>query len=101
VPRNTASLAPVVPTRMSGGQCWGAETPDHDWGMDRLEDTGTTWEVVYRPTKTVVADFMGSLTQCRRYVGSGAAQEDLERLQAHERGEHENEPDGECERCAP
>ena len=94
-------LAPVVQTLMSGGECWGAKTPDGEWGMDRLEDRATSWEVVHNPTSTVVADFMGSLTQCRRYVGSGAAREDLERLQAHERGEHENQRDRECERCAP
>jgi hypothetical protein len=96
-----AALADVVPTLMSGGQCWGARTRDGEWGMDRLEDKTTSWEVVYRPTSTVVADFLASLRQCRLYVGSGAAQQDLERLQAHERGEHEHERDGECERCAP
>lgn len=100
MPRNTATLAPVVKTRVSGGRCWAAETPDGEWGMDCLEDRGTTWEVVNKPTKTVVAGFLGSLTQCRRYVGSGEAEEDLELLQAHDRGEHEGQPDGACPACS-
>ena len=79
-------LAPVVKTRMLRGrrglECWGAQTTDGVWGMDRLEDTGTTWEVVNKPTETVVCDYLGSLRQCRAYVGSGEAQEDLDRIQA-------------------
>jgi hypothetical protein len=93
-------LAPVVPTRMLGGQCWGAETPDGEWGMDRLEDTGTTWQVVHKPTKTLVADFLGSLRQCRAYVGSGEAAEDLVRLLAHQRGEHKTGRDKACPACS-
>jgi hypothetical protein len=84
------TLAPVDKTRILRGrrglETWGAQTKDGTWGMDRLEDTGTTWQVVHRATKTVVADFLGSLRQCRAYVGSGEAQEDLERIRAHEGG---------------
>jgi hypothetical protein len=87
----SAVLAPVdktrmLPTRGGGVQCWGARTKDGTWGMDRIEDTGTTWQVVHRATKTVVADFLGSLRQCRAYIASGEAQEDLEHIRAHEGG---------------
>jgi hypothetical protein len=82
-------LAAVVKTRMlrtrAGVQCWGAETPDGEWGMDRMEDTGTSWEVTHKPTRTAVCDYLGSLRQCRTYVGSGEALEDLKRIQAEDR----------------
>jgi hypothetical protein len=80
-------LADIVKTRMSRGQCWGAITRDREWGMDRLEDVGTTWQVVHKPTKTVVADFLGSLRQCRVYIASGGAREDLEQITAAAKGE--------------
>lgn len=84
--RPAASLAPVVRTRVlptrSGMQCWGAETTDGLWGFARLEDAATAWEVTHKPTSTVVADFLGSLRQCRAYVASGEAAEDLGRLLA-------------------
>jgi len=86
-PKPKVTLAPVRKTRMVGGVCWGAETTDGEWGMDRLEDTGTTWEVTHKPTRKVVADFLGSLHQCRAYVGSGDAQDALERLRAHDGSE--------------
>jgi len=79
-------LAGIVKTRVlqgrRGPETWGAQTTDGEWGMDRLEDAGTSWEVVHRPTKTVVAEFMGSLRQCRIYVASGEAREDLEAARA-------------------
>jgi hypothetical protein len=74
-------LAPVEKTRT------GAKTLDGEWGMDRLEDTGTTWEVVHLPTKTVVAEFLSSVTQCRQYIGTGEAAQDLKRIQAAAKGE--------------
>lgn len=61
---------------------WYRETADGEWAFERLEDKGTTWVVTHRPTKTVVCDYLGSLRQCRIYVGSGGAQEDLKRIQA-------------------
>ena len=86
-------LAPVNPTRT------GAVTRDGEWAMERLDDDGSTWTVAHRETKTVVADFLGSLRQCREYVGSGEAQADLERLLAHGRGEHDGKPAGQCPEC--
>jgi len=107
--RPKAPLAPVVKTvfmqrRFRDGttrrECWGAETtPGRDWAFERQEAPGTPWAVIHAETGTWVAGFMGSLAECRRYVGSGAAQEDLERLQAHERGGHEGERDWECPAC--
>jgi hypothetical protein len=85
-------LTPVEKTRT------GAKTLDGEWGMEHFEDDGTTWNVVHLPTKTVVADFLGSLTQCRRYTGSGEAADDLKRIQAHD-GEHGSALDKECPRC--
>jgi hypothetical protein len=50
--------------------------------MRRAEDVTTSWEVVHKPTKAVVADFLSSLRQCRLYVGSGEAAADLKQLQS-------------------
>jgi len=90
VPKTAASLADIVKTRVLRGrrglETWGAETTDGEWGMDRLEDAATTWEVAHKPTKTVVCDYLGSLRQCRIYVASGEARQDLERIQATEGG---------------
>jgi hypothetical protein len=76
----------MLPTRGGRLQCWAAVTKDGEWGFAREEDCGTTWTVRHMPTKTVVAEFLGSLRQCRAYVGSGGAQEDLERIQAEAKG---------------
>jgi hypothetical protein len=83
----TAPLAPLgdktmLPTRGGKLQCWSATTKDGEWVFAREEDETTSWTVRSLPTKTVVAEFLGSLRQCRAYVGSGEAQEDLERIQA-------------------
>jgi hypothetical protein len=76
-PKQKAVLAPVK--SLHG---WSVETTDGTWAFAREEDEGTTWTVRHLPTGTVVADFLGSLRQCRAYVGSGDAQDALERLQA-------------------
>lgn len=98
MPTPRIPLAPVKKTwsrTLSGGRvCTGAVTTDAKWGMERLEDTCTTWIVVRLPDvpedkKVIVASRFPNLTWCRRYIGSGEAQKHLERLQAHHRGEHE------------
>jgi hypothetical protein len=55
-------------------------TKDGEWGFAREEDETTSWTVRHLHTKTVVAEFLGSLRQCRAYVGSGEALEDLQKL---------------------
>lgn len=76
------SLAPLKPSRCR----WYRETADGQWAFERLEDSGTTWVVTYLATKTVVCDYLGSLRQCRAYVGSGEAKEDLERIATQRKG---------------
>jgi hypothetical protein len=66
--------------------------------MDRLDDDGTTWEVVHLSSTTVVAEFLSSLTQCRRYIGSGDAGDDLKRIQEHD-GDGHMAADKACPRC--
>ena len=75
------SLAPLKPSRSR----WYRVTSDEVWAFERLEDAGTTWTAAHLPSKTIVCDYLGSLGQCRAYVASGEAKEDLERIQA-ERG---------------
>ena len=72
----------MLPTRGGRPQCWAAETEDGILGFAREEDAATSWTVTHLPTKTVVETFLGSLLDCRAYVGSGEAQADLERLLA-------------------
>jgi len=80
----TAALAPVsktlLPSRGGRRQCWAATTTDGIWAFAREEDGTTSWTVRHLPTKTVVTGCLGSLRQCRAYVGSGEAREDLERM---------------------
>lgn len=73
----TVPLAPLMP---GGGWC--RTTRDGIWVLAHEEDDTTSWTVGHLPTKTLVADFLSSLKQCRAYVGSGEAQADLERMQA-------------------
>ena len=82
------SLAPLKPSRCR----WYRVTSDEVWAFERLEDTGTTWTAAHLPSKTIVCDYLGSLGQCRAYVGSGEAAEDLKQIQeqaAAEQGRHE------------
>lgn len=85
-----AVLAPVdktmLPSRSGRRECWSAVTKDKEWAFAREEDGTTSWTVRHLPTKTVVMDFLGSLRQCRAYVGSGEAREDLERMKGDASG---------------
>jgi hypothetical protein len=86
-PRKPAvPLAPLGEVRRlpgrNGSETWFALTADGGWAFARNEDEGTTWSVGHVPTRTVVADFLGSLEQCRAYVASGEALADLERITA-------------------
>jgi hypothetical protein len=72
----------MLRTRGEKPQCWAAVTEDGEWGFAREEDETTSWTVKHLPTRTVVAEFLGSLRQCRAYVASGEAQADLEKILA-------------------
>jgi hypothetical protein len=84
---------------MTSPECWGARTVDGIWGFDREDEPGTPWTVTHLPAGIVVCTYLGSLMQCRRYVGAGWAEADLGRLQAHERGEHKDQRDTSCVKC--
>jgi hypothetical protein len=85
------ALAPVVQTVMlptpRGTQCWAARTIDGVWDLERDEDRRSDWAVTHRATQIQV-NLLGSLRDCRAYVASGGAAEDLGLIQAHERGAH-------------
>jgi hypothetical protein len=105
-PASRTPLAPLDPRLTRKGthpftgraSTWGAVTKDHAWEFERVEDTGTTWSVIHRETRVVVASCMGTLSACRAYVSDGTAQADLERLQAHQHGEHAGY-DRQCPEC--
>lgn len=79
-------------------ECWQAITTDGVWLLVREESRGTPWLISHQATDTVV-DEAGSLRQCRVMIASGHAQAQLERLLAHERGEHAGQRDSWCPRC--
>lgn len=95
-------LAPVTKTysRTPSGRrvCTGATTTDNAWGMERLEDNGTTWSLFALPSRTLIGDCFGTLDDCRAYVASGDAQRDLDLIEAHARGEHRGH-DPACAKC--
>jgi hypothetical protein len=57
-----------------------ATTADGLWVFVRVGEE--TWNVLRLPEKTVVKAGLRSQTACRRYVGAGKAQADLDRLLA-------------------
>ena len=78
----------------------GALTSDGEWIFEQQEDERTTWSVGHFPTRTVVAEHLGTLEDCRAYAGSPRARADL-RLKlagAHDRGDHQA-PREECPGC--
>jgi hypothetical protein len=79
-------------------ECWEAVTTDGLWIFEREESPGTPWIVRHKPTGEFV-DLRSTLRDCRWYVAAGHAQAMLERLQAHDRGEHDGQHDSWCARC--
>src|ERR1700735_2062427 len=79
-------LAPINKTQVLRGrrgmETWEAETTDGTWIMGRQEDIGTSWTVAHKPTGIVVAEFLTTLTECRAYIASGEADDDLTTVQA-------------------
>jgi len=88
----------VIPGR-NGMETWAAKSDDGLWAFERQEMPGTPWAVIHIPTGIVVDPCVGTLRDCRAYVASGGAQEDLELIQAHERNEHNAERSRSCPRC--
>jgi hypothetical protein len=76
---------------------WAAESRDGVWKYERMEDTGTLWAVLHVPTGTE-GNWYGTLTAAREATADGSALAYVERLLAHERGEHA-ERDTFCGRC--
>jgi hypothetical protein len=103
-----ADLAPVVRTqfmpritrngRTKALECWAAETTDGVWRFGREDSPGTPWLVTHKASGVMV-HLTGNLTACREYVGAGHAQKDLDRIRAHERGEHDAARNSWCGRC--
>jgi hypothetical protein len=79
-------------------ETWSAASRDGIWKYERIEDTGTPWAVIHVPTNTE-GDWYGSLPKARAATASGEALAYVERVQAHERGEHEAEREPRCSRC--
>lgn len=79
-------------------QAWQAASRDGVWRYDRLEISGTPWMAVHLPTGTE-GDWYGTLTSARGATANGSALAYVERVQAHERGEHEAERVPMCGRC--
>jgi len=92
------ATAPLAKLRPSSCRCLKV-TADGKWLMTREEDDASTWVVAHLPERKIIADCLGSLGQCQAYIGSGQAAEDLERVLAHERGEHEGAQGNGCPRC--
>jgi hypothetical protein len=108
------ALAPIVKTRFAqritrngltkSRECWAAETTDGLWDFEREDSPGTPWLVYHLPScrdgsYAMPVHLTGTLRACREYVAAGHAQASLERLQAHERGEHNAARDSWCGRC--
>lgn len=76
---------------------WSAVSRDAIWRFERFEIAGTPWITVHVPTGTE-GPWHGTLTAARAATADGSALEYVERLLAHDRGEHvERSPA--CGRC--
>jgi hypothetical protein len=113
MPAAKVALAPIVKTQMArritrsgltrSPECWGAQTADGIWDLTREDDVDTNWLTYHRPS---VADgtcerpvgLHANLRACRAYIASGQAQAALDRMKAHQRGEHV-ERDSWCVMC--
>ena len=101
-PRRT--LTPVTitarfPSFRSGRlENWSAVSADGTWKYERLEISGTPWTVLH-VLSGIESHWYGTLTAAREGTANGNALAYVERIQAHERGEHEAERDSYCGRC--
>jgi hypothetical protein len=101
-PRRTLTPATVTaryPAFRSGRlEAWEARSDDGVWLYRRLEISGTPWSVVHVPS-AIEANWHGTLTAAREATASGSALAAVERVQAHDRGEHAAERVPMCGRC--
>jgi hypothetical protein len=101
-PRRDLTPADVTkrfPSFRSGRlEAWEAVSRDGVWAYARLEISGTPWETRHLPTDTA-GDWHGTLTAARAATASGSALAYVERVLAHDRGEHAAERDVYCGRC--
>ena len=88
MPRRVIPLAEIRKTRFQRAfrtgrmECWGAETADGIWDFQREESSGTPWLMYHKPS---VADgsyplpvsHCGTLRECRAFVASGGATQEL------------------------
>ena len=79
-------------------EAWQAVSRDGVWRYDRLEIESTPWMIVHLPSGTE-ADWCGTLKAAREMTANGTALATVERIMAHERGEHEAERVPMCGRC--
>ena len=79
-------------------ETWSAKSRDGLWTYERLEITGTPWAVIHVPTG-IEGDWHGTLTAAREATANGSALAYIERIQAHDRGEHDGNRDSWCRRC--
>lgn len=64
-------------------ECWGAETTEGVWSCTREDWPGTPWLVYHQPSVKdgsypLPVTMCGPLSACRAFVGSGAAERELE-----------------------
>jgi len=94
-----ANVTARFPSFRSGRlENWAAASRDGVWKYERLEISGTPWAVIHVPTGTE-GNWYGTLAAARAATADGSALEYVERVQAHERGEHKAERNPFCGRC--
>lgn len=102
--RTRRPLTPVTitarfPSFRSGRvENWSAVSADGTWKYERLEISGTPWVVIHLGAQ-VEGDWYGTLTAARAATADGTALAYIDRVLAHDRGEHKAERDIRCGRC--
>lgn len=105
-PRRTLTPADITSRfpghmRRGGGErleVWSAASRDGVWKYERMETHGTPWTVVHVPTGLDGA-WYGKLDDARAATADGTALAYVERLLAHDRGEHQEQRNPACGRC--
>ena len=78
MPSTTTTLAPVTVTcrrpnlRTGKTETWAVETVDGLWRAERIEASGTPWELVHVPSG-LPAGLYGSLRKVRRAIADNSA----------------------------